>query len=351
MSIIVTPEFWMGATARAIADGLRLQGEVVEEIDIGRYLVASDGFLLKVASRLLKRASLAAYNRALRESAQAAEAEMLVSIKGLGLELATVRQVATRGVKTVIYYPDVHFAYPMVDWRVIEEADLVCTTKRLHLDYLAPVRGPGRTVLVHHGYSPAAHHPWNASMQEDQYVYDICYAGHPSRFKLEWLSAVAAAFPTRKMIVVGNSWSEIARGTSLEPFVCEQPFVGQALAWLHQHSRVNIAVHSGPLGPDGWQDDVSTRTFEIPACGGFMLHPDNAEVRSLYDVPQEIDTFASPAELCSKIEHYLARPEDRAAMIARAYERAVPAYSYHARAAEILAAARSVPATKVRRSS
>jgi spore maturation protein CgeB len=107
---------------------------------------------------------------------------------------------------------------------------------------------------------------------------------------------------------------------------------GDFYAHALQHSRINVAIHGGPAGLFGWQDLVSTRTFEIPACKGFMLHIDNAEVRCLFKPGGEIDVFANEDELIEKIDYYLARATLRCAMIERAYRRCVPAYGYDARA-------------------
>ena len=63
-----------------------------------------------------------------------------------------------------------------------------------------------------------------------------------------------------------------------------------------------------------------------------MLHIDNDEVRTLFEVGREIDTFATLENLAEKIDFYLAHPDRRATMIEAAFARAVPAYSYDARA-------------------
>ncbi len=76
--------------------------------------------------------------------------------------------------------------------------------------------------------------------------------------------------------------------------------------------------HGGPWRPCGaesWEDLVSTRTFDIPTCKGFMLHIDNPEVRELFEPGREIDLFASEDALIAKIEHYLARAMLRGEMI------------------------------------
>ena len=67
-----------------------------------------------------------------------------------------------------------------------------------------------------------------------------------------------------------------------------------------------------------------------------MLHERNPEVLQLFEEGKEIACFASPEEMVEKVEHYLAHPEERAAMAEAGHRRAVPAYSYTARMAELL---------------
>jgi spore maturation protein CgeB len=67
-----------------------------------------------------------------------------------------------------------------------------------------------------------------------------------------------------------------------------------------------------------------------------MLHIDNEEVRGLYEPGKEIDVFSTPEELNQKIAYYLDHPEERMRIADAGHKRAVPAYSYDARAAEIV---------------
>jgi spore maturation protein CgeB len=91
----------------------------------------------------------------------------------------------------------------------------------------------------------------------------------------------------------------------------------------------------GTADETGWQDLVSTRSFELPACKGFMLHVDNFEIRQLYKVGEEIDVFTSAIELSAKIHFYLKNDALRMQMIHKAYSRCVPAYSYDQRALQL----------------
>ena len=118
------------------------------------------------------------------------------------------------------------------------------------------------------------------------------------------------------------------------------------MADLVQRSRINVAVNGRPSDPRGWFDCVSTRTFEIPACKGFMLHEDNEEVRGLYEAEREIGVFEGAEQLCEKVEFYLERPAVRAEILERGHLRAVPSYSYYERAREIAAIAANLDGSR-----
>jgi spore maturation protein CgeB len=83
-------------------------------------------------------------------------------------------------------------------------------------------------------------------------------------------------------------------------------------------------------------DETTTRTYEIPACGGFMLHERTDEVLELFEEGKEMACFGSIQELAEKINFYLAHPEERESIARAGYERCVPAYSYDHRMAEII---------------
>ncbi len=332
---VVASEFWHGATARALAEGLRLRGSDVEEVDVNHFLLHGQDPRLRVVRRLLSRLSVGAYNDAVVDALERTRPWLLLLVKGTAVLPSTIQRARELGTRSVVYYPDVYFNHKLLDYEVIRGADLVCTTKRFQMPHLDQTRGAGRSTVVQHGYSPSVHRPRLDDVPEDGYEWDVCYAGNPDDSKLRWLCQLAERFRDRRMIVVGNGWAARARGTALAPFVQDGHVLGDRLARLHQTSRINLAIHGEPPGERGWRDDVSTRTFEIPASKGFMLHVDNAEVRGLFDVPGEIDVFATPQEMCEKVQRYLDDPEARARMLAAAYRRCVPAYSYHARAGEI----------------
>lgn len=336
--IIVAGEFWHGAAPRGFAQAFRILGLDVHEIDIGELVVASRLLAFRVLNRLSQRRVAAEFNRRIVEAAQRLKPRYFFTVKGSFVERRTIELLKDLGVGTIVFYPDVTFDHPMLNLDDLIAYDLLATTKSFHLPFLGQ-RGANRIVRIDYGYTPLTHRARRdvtTVAGPAAFDWDICYIGNASRYKVDWLENVARAFGDRRFAVFGTGWAQFARGTALERHVAGYPLLGDLYADTIERSRINLAMHFGPVGNQGWQDAISGRTFHIPAVAGFMLHIDNPEVRALYDVPREIDVFASPAQLLERIAHHLAHEEERQAIAARGHLRCVPAYSLEARARDIL---------------
>ena len=330
---VVAGELWHGSTLRGLADGLRSLGWLVSEVDAGQDFNAGSSPMQKVARRLMRGVNRAAYNRAIIDAARIADADYFVTVKGAFVEAATLATLKSSGVRTVNFYPDAAFNHPGLGIELVAAYDFVATTKRYQVEQLRALKNDGHVMLIQHGYAPQVHRPVSAAGDGC----DIAYVGNASPYKVRWLASVAEAHPDRSIMIVGGGWRELAAGTALARHILGHALMGDACAWVFGAARINIALHWGPAAADGSEDCVSTRTFEIPACRGFMLHVDNAEVRQLFDVGTEIDVFDDSATLNHKIDRYLSSEEDRQRIAEAGYRRAVPAYSLDRRAAELAA--------------
>lgn len=333
---VIATEFWHGSTGRGLAHGFRNLGWLVQEVDILAYAPIGRRLTGRIAGRLFKRSFRASYNDAILAAVKQHDADTFITVKGNSVDLATLAALAEAGVRRVNYYPDVEFAHHGMGVDQLPGYDVIATTKSFHLDFLRSLPGERTVELVQHGYSPLVHRPISVPADDAGFARDLLYVGNASPYKREWMIKLAEALPHRSMLIVGTRWADAAAGTALAGRVMEA-VVGDFYADLIGSSRINIALHSGPVRTPGWEDKVSTRTFEIPAAGGFMLHVDNAEVRSLYRVGAEMDAFATPSDLIDRVEHHLTHAEQRRAIAAAGHARAVPAYSLDARAAEIAA--------------
>jgi spore maturation protein CgeB len=327
---IMAAELSFGSTGAGVAYGLRSAGFDVHEVDPRTFYSQSRAPVSRLISRATRRFATAAYNAAILDAAEKLDPHVLLTVKGVGILPATMKRLADRGMVLLNYYPDVHFMHGGLDPSTLPLYDMVITTKSFQLKTLAQMLSPGRFAFLPHGYSDLVHFPRYPEVAEEDFVADVTYVGNYSPYKARWLEIVARSFPRVKLRIVGSRW-ELAT-PELRGRAIGHTLTGDFYARAIQESRINLAFHSGPVTAEGWEDLVSTRTFEIPACKGFMLHIDNEEIRELFEPGREIDVFESEETLVGKISYYLANPHLRRTMIRQAYSRCVPSYGYAARA-------------------
>jgi spore maturation protein CgeB len=332
--MIMAGEFWHGATGRGLVRGFRELGWDVAEIDGPAFAGSAGGMAARVSRRLLQRSIVAAYNAEILRLAEKLDIDAFLTIKGVDIRVETIRKLRSRGISCVNFYPDVLFDTRDDRLAALVAYDKILTTKSYHAAYLDDLVGPKRHAFVAHGYCDSAHsrrhEPGSTS-----YRWDIGFIGNASPYKASYLIEVARAFPHCQFIIIGNGWERFAENSPLARHLYGGALTGDFFARAIEETRINIAVHHGPLGPRNWQDSTSTRSFEIPAAGGFMLHVDNSEIRSLYQVGREIDVFTDVTDLKCKIHHYLTNDKERAQVAERGHRRCVPAYSLSQRAHEI----------------
>ncbi|HEY1343140.1 MAG TPA: glycosyltransferase [Bryobacteraceae bacterium] len=85
------------------------------------------------------------------------------------------------------------------------------------------------------------------------------------------------------------------------------------------------------------RDRQTCRSYEIPACGAFMLAERTDEHLELFKEGVEAEFFSSDQELLDKVRYYLAHPEERARIAAAGRNRCLEnRYSYPDRVRAIL---------------
>lgn len=335
---VFATEFWFGANGRSLAQGFRALGWAVDEVDLHDYVLRGRSLGTRVAGRLLSPMLRREYNRAILQSAIDHDASVMLTVKGSEIDVETLDALRARGVRTINYYPDFEFEYAGFDRERLRGYDLVATTKSFHRDTLNAMIGVERVALVHHGFSPLAHRPVAVPDSDDGFARDIVYIGNASPYKRDWLLPLfeAPELAGARKCVIGQRWAELAAGTAIAPYVLGRAMAGDFYSREIGASKINIALHMGPVTDSGWEDLVSTRTFEIPAAGGFMLHIDNDEVRGMFDHGNEFESFATPEQLVERAAYYLAHGEERMAIARAGQARAWRDHSMDARAAEIV---------------
>lgn len=106
--------------------------------------------------------------------------------------------------------------------------------------------------------------------------------------------------------IYGGGWERARERPALRS-ACQDRYV-----WGDEYARAVLAfdINLGIVS-NANRSHTATRTFQIPALGGFLLHQRNEVVRRYYEEGIEAEFFASPEELVQKCREYLANPDAR----------------------------------------
>ncbi|CAN5767783.1 hypothetical protein BH11GEM2_BH11GEM2_26040 [soil metagenome] len=191
--------------------------------------------------------------------------------------------------------------------------DYFITTKSLNVNELVS-RGCPRVLRVENGYDPAAFRPMPVGPREiTRLGGDIGFVGAYERERATSMSRLAErGFRVR---VWGYGWKRI--GPHHPNLVVEHaPLLGDDFATACSAFKINL----GFLRKLN-RDTQTTRSVEIPACGGFMLAERTAEHSAMFREGEEAEFFGSFRELESKCERYLRDTAARTEIARRGRER------------------------------
>jgi hypothetical protein len=294
---------------------------------------SSRGLLRIVMRRLVRE-----YNDAVLRAANTFQPDLLLCFKAQYLQVRTLRALRDRGVFLYNYYPDTSaFAHGPLLAESLPEYDCVFYTKRFW-DHDVRQRVLLReSAYVRHGYDAAIHRPIELEERDQaQYQSDTVVIATHTKYKEEVLHRLVGLRPRLNLTVWGNQWRDGCTSARVKHFIKGEPLVGDSYAKAIYAAKINVALLSGKVQGSTQGDETTTRTYEIPACRGFMLHERSSELLELYKEGEEVACFSSPEELAEKIDYYLAHPGERDAIASAGHRRCVPAYSYDNRMAEIL---------------
>jgi len=186
--------------------------------------------------------------------------------------------------------------------------DLWVTTKSFNADPdEIPRLGVRRILFVNNSYDPELHRPVAVTPDEQRrFGADVSFVGTFERPRADSLFALArAGVPCR---VWGNGWSTMV-GLDPNLVVENRPVYGSDYARVLSASKVNLCFlrHFN-------RDRQTTRSVEIPAAGGFMLHEQSDEMKALLRPDMEADYFGTDAELVAKCRRWLADDRTRHAV-------------------------------------
>jgi spore maturation protein CgeB len=206
--------------------------------------------------------------------------------------------------------------------------DLVFTAKAYNaLPHELPKLGARRVVFIDQAYDVYAHRPMEVSqIDKDKFGADVGFIGTFEKNRA--IKMLHLARNGIKVRIWGNNWASwMKKHPNLQ--VENQPLYGDKYSLAISATKINLCFLRKIN-----RDLQTSRTFEIPACEGFMLAERTREHLRLFEEGKEADFFDNdnPQELLAKVQYYLAHEDKRKTIAQTGRKRCVASgYSHHDR--------------------
>lgn len=278
--------------------------------------------LLKIFRRLYGPLDLSKTNERILKSVKEFSPDIIWIDKGLTIDAKTIARVKDVSPRTLVvsYSPD-DMLNPDNQSRQYLGAlplyDLHITTKSYNVSELKAL-GAKKVFFIGNGFCPDIHRPVVVTDEEKKYFGgQVGFIG-----TYEEARAESIAFLAKNGVPV-KIWGEWPSGWAREKGINNIEIMGrEVLADEYAKAICSFDINLSFLRKAN-RDLQTTRSIEIPACGGFMIAERTDEHRSLFREGVEAEFFDSNEELLEKVKYYLTHGEERKQIAKAGYERCI----------------------------
>ncbi len=338
LKVLVVRENWLGCTGLSAFNALIRAGVHATSISESEYLPLWSSFPMKVARRALGAAAVKEFNAALLRDVRLYKPELLLVFKGPYVLAETLRAVGKMGTTRYCFYPDISYEE---HGRYLREAlrcyDWIFTTKSFGPRDLKALLDIEKASYLPDGYDPDVHRPLTAGERDrERYGCDVSFIGAWTPGKAQILGAFIARRPNTRLKIWGDRWHSLARTSPLRPLAAPSAIYGPAYAMAISCSKINLGLLQERMGRASSGDRITSRTFQIPACGGLMLHERTDDLLDIFTEDENCVCFADADELAAKVDELLADEQHRQSVAQRGLQLVQSAHSWDHRARAIL---------------
>lgn len=337
LKILCVGQEWRGSDASGLFYAFSSNGCAISVINDRTYISGTASSVVgKAIQRLVRPVQMREFNSYLLRVAVAFKPHLIFVFKGQFVERGTVMAWKKLGVPVVNYFPDVSMlAHGKHIPQCIPHYDFIFTTKTFGVTDLAgkfnyPIE---RIHFIPHGFDPQVHRKIDDG--DRSFACEASFIGTYSQHKERYLAALSAAIPDLNLKVWGGNWYQSTR-SELESRIQGIGVHGDLFALAINQSAINIALLSEKVKGASLGDQITSRTFQIPGAGGFMLHQRTEEVLEYFEEDEEIVCFETEEDLIDKVTYYRKNDLERRKIAENGYLRAQKNHSQVSRAAEII---------------
>jgi hypothetical protein len=313
----LTPEYYGEYWHRALK---RLPLGHVAALDYVR-LAAIPGLAGKLQFRLQAGPGVRRLNRAVLQAARREQANVLLCDKVLSLQPATLRRARQQGMVAIDHINDNPFG-PRRDpgWRLfrktIPEYDLHAVPRSSSVADFRE-RGAREVMEIRFAYEPTVHYAPSVPWGDAQRDRNVSFIGTPYDQRGAFLTRLWRAGVAVDISGSRAHWQAALPADAFAAAFRVGELKGDAYREAIWRSRINLAfvTHSN-------RDQVAHKSFEITACGGFLLAERTPEHVACFREDEEAVFFSDFEECRAKIDRYRNDEVSRARIAAAGQRRA-----------------------------
>lgn len=307
MRILYIGQLWEGSTALERMNTLNSLGYETVAFDVSAFAASAPRLLQSVACRFNAGPVVSKINQAIWREVGGLQGVTHIWVdKGVWIYPETIQYLKeATGARAIHYTPDSqivsqrsrHFMLSIPSY------DVLVTTKEWEVDTYKKA-GAKRVILTYQGYDSRFVPRRVGESERTTYGSDVCFVGHTQPHYAEKLRALSSL--NIRLRIWGDAWPRYA-----ERNFWAQDIVAKGL-WGENYP-VALACAKIGLGLLGKHipETSTTRTFEIPAMGTFLLAERTALHQQLFDEGKEAEFFSSDEEMIEKTRFYLRHDEAR----------------------------------------
>lgn len=214
------------------------------------------------------------------------------------LSPGALRSIKRRGVKIALLEGNLNFGQKF-QLEAIPFYDLIFVADSYIVPFLRQIMGHPNVVYLTGWGVPSAFCPLEVTDDvREEYGAEVSFIGKWFANREEFLKKLNTS-PT----IWGGGWQH-----SSLPNKNEIKYLDPSKKSLvYCSSKINLHLRPGNQQINGF----STRIWEVPLCGGFILSEWSKDLIDLFNEDREIVVFRSPGEADTKISYYLQRDEER----------------------------------------
>ncbi|MCM8791833.1 MAG: glycosyltransferase [Candidatus Omnitrophica bacterium] len=196
--------------------------------------------------------------------------------------------------------------------------------------------GVRRVEYLPFAFDPQLHHPIEVTEEEKGYYgNDVVFIGNWSIEREGYLKELKRF----DLAIWGeNYWKRLCKDKDLKKRWRKKAVYGTEQSKVLNSSKISLNILRAQN-----KGSHNMRTFELPACGAFVVSERSPEIEEFFKEDEEIVLFSSPDELKEKIGYYLHNEEKRKRIAEAGFRRCIESnYTYQRRAERILEIADNV---------